>query len=115
MGFHAGKDTVFNGILRIISSPLTIWPFTWARWSQKAEKMKVKVKRLESTKPAGFGGRSYPCIHPGIIHERQSFPPIEGIFFEFVLLNILLNEFLNYCILLKMRSVNTFFFEGKVS
>ena len=42
-------------------------------------------------------------------------PLLKVFFSEFVLLNILLNEFLNYCILLKMRSVNTFFFEGKVS
>ena len=55
-GFHVGKDTVFNGILHIISSPNHHLAVHLApRWSQKAEKMKVKGKRLESTKPVGFG------------------------------------------------------------
>lgn len=58
--------------------------------------MKVKGKRLESTK-LGVSGRSYPWIYPGIL--RQSFPPIEGIFF--LNLSYWISYWMNFWIILR--------------
>lgn len=58
--------------------------------------MKVKGKRLESTK-LGVSGRSYPWIYPGIL--RQSFPLIEGIFF--LNLSYWISYWMNFWIILR--------------